>query len=67
MVEHLRLHWRDDPSMEALVRLRDELDDISGTFARRSTSPTRSSSVPRAGTSDLAPIPTSVFAPRSWH
>ena len=30
MVEHLRLHWRDDLSMEALVRLRDELDDMRG-------------------------------------
>ena len=30
MVEHLRLHWRDDLSMEALVRLRDELDDMLG-------------------------------------
>jgi hypothetical protein len=30
MVEHLRLHWRGDLSMEALVRLRDELDDMLG-------------------------------------
>jgi hypothetical protein len=30
MVEHLRLHWRDDLSIEALVRLRDELDDMLG-------------------------------------
>ena len=30
LVEHLRLHWRDDLSMEALVRLRDELDDMLG-------------------------------------
>jgi hypothetical protein len=30
MVEHLRLHWRDDLSMGALVRLRDELDDMLG-------------------------------------
>ena len=30
MVEHLRLNWRDDLSMEALVRLRDELDDMLG-------------------------------------
>jgi hypothetical protein len=30
MVEHLSLHWRDDLSMEALVRLRDELDDMLG-------------------------------------
>ena len=27
MVEHLRLRWRDDQSMEALLGLRDELDD----------------------------------------
>src|SRR5438876_11689856 len=30
MVEHLRLRWRDDLSMEALLRLRDELDDLLG-------------------------------------
>jgi len=28
MVEHLRLRWRDDLSMEALLGLRDELDDM---------------------------------------
>jgi hypothetical protein len=30
MVEHLRLRWRDDLSMEALLGLRDELDDMVG-------------------------------------
>jgi hypothetical protein len=30
MVEHLRLRWRDDLSMEALLGLRDELDDRLG-------------------------------------
>ena len=30
MVEHLRLRWRDDMSMEALLWLRDELDDMLG-------------------------------------
>src|SRR5437773_9286576 len=30
MVEHLRLRWRDDLSMEAVLRLRDELDDMLG-------------------------------------
>jgi hypothetical protein len=30
MVEHLRLRWRDDLSTEALLRLRDELDDMLG-------------------------------------
>jgi len=30
MVDYLRLHWRDDQSMEALLRLRDELDDMLG-------------------------------------
>jgi hypothetical protein len=30
MVEHLRLHWRDDLSMAALLELRDELDDMLG-------------------------------------
>jgi hypothetical protein len=30
MVEHLRLRWRDDLSMEALLGLRDELDDMLG-------------------------------------
>jgi len=28
MVDHLRLRWRDDLSMEALLGLRDELDDM---------------------------------------
>jgi hypothetical protein len=28
MVDHLRLRWRDDPSMEALLGLRKELDDM---------------------------------------
>ena len=28
MVEHLRLRWRDDLSMEALLELRGELDEI---------------------------------------
>jgi hypothetical protein len=30
MVAHLRLRWRDDLSMEALLGLRDELDDMLG-------------------------------------
>ena len=30
MAEHLRLRWRDDLSMEALLGLRDELDDMLG-------------------------------------
>jgi hypothetical protein len=30
MVEHLRLRWRGDLSMEALLGLRDELDDMLG-------------------------------------
>jgi len=30
MVEQLRLRWRDDLSMEALLGLRDELDDMLG-------------------------------------
>src|SRR5688500_4209102 len=30
MVEYLRLRWRDDLSMEALLGLRDELDDMLG-------------------------------------
>src|SRR5260370_19342643 len=30
MVEHLRLRWRDDLSMAALLGLRDELDDMLG-------------------------------------
>ena len=30
MVEHLRLRWRDDLPMEALLGLRDELDDMLG-------------------------------------
>ena len=30
MVEHLRLRWRDDLSTEALLRLRDELDNMLG-------------------------------------
>ena len=30
MVEHLRLRWRDDLTMAALLGLRDELDDMLG-------------------------------------
>lgn len=30
MVEHLRLRWRDDLSMEVLLELRAELDEILG-------------------------------------
>ena len=30
MVEHLRLRWRDNLSVEALLGLRDELDDMLG-------------------------------------
>ena len=30
MVEHLRLRWRDDLSMETLLELRVELDEILG-------------------------------------
>jgi hypothetical protein len=30
MVQHLRLRWRDDLSMEALLGLRDELDEMLG-------------------------------------
>ena len=30
MVEHLRLRWRDDLSMDALLGLRDELDEMLG-------------------------------------
>jgi len=30
MVQHLRLRWRDDLSMEALLRLRNELGDMLG-------------------------------------
>jgi hypothetical protein len=30
MVEHLRLRWRDDLSLDALLALRDELDDMLG-------------------------------------
>ena len=30
MVEHLRLRWRDGLPMEALLGLRDELDDMLG-------------------------------------
>lgn len=30
MVQHLRLHWRDDLTMDALVELCDELDDMLG-------------------------------------
>ena len=30
MVEHLRRYWRDDLSLEALLGLRDELDELLG-------------------------------------
>jgi hypothetical protein len=41
MVEHLRLRWRDDQSMDALLGLRDELDDMLGRIrsTRRIVSP----------------------------
>ena len=41
MVEHLRLRWRDDLSTEALLRLRDELDDMLGRIrsTRRISNP----------------------------
>ena len=41
MVEHLRLRWRDDQSMEALLKLRDELDDMLGRIrsTRRISNP----------------------------
>ena len=41
MVEHLRLRWRDELSTEALLRLRDELDDMLGRIrsTRRITNP----------------------------
>ena len=41
MVEHLRLRWRDDLSMEALLGLRDELDDMLGRIrsTRRISNP----------------------------
>jgi hypothetical protein len=30
LVQHLRLRWRDDLALEALLGLRDELDDMLG-------------------------------------
>ena len=30
MVQHLRVRWRDDLALEALLGLRDELDDMLG-------------------------------------
>jgi hypothetical protein len=41
MVEHLRLRWRDDLSMEALLGLCDELDDMLGRIrsTRRISNP----------------------------
>jgi hypothetical protein len=64
MVEHLRLRWRDDQSVEALLGLRDELDDILGRIRSTRRTSTRSLRVPYMGTEDQAPIPTSVFARR---
>jgi len=59
MVEHLRLRWRDDLSMEALLGLREELDDMLGRI--RSTRQDRKSALQVSrlwGTSDVAPSPT---------
>ena len=66
MVEHLRLRWRDDLSMEALLGLRDELDEMLGRIRSTRHIPNPVFKCPRAGTSHVAPIPTSVFAPQYW-
>jgi hypothetical protein len=57
---------RTNRSMEALLRLRDELDDMLGRIrsTRRIFNPVFKCSA--CGTQDVAPIPTSVFAPRYW-
>ena len=62
MVEHLRLRWRHDLSMEALLGLRDELDDMLGRIrsTRHISNPVFK--CPAWGTQDVAPIPASVFA-----
>src|SRR3954471_7904683 len=41
MVEHLRLRWRDDLPMEALLGLRDDLEDMLARIraTRHSTNP----------------------------
>jgi hypothetical protein len=49
MVEHLRLRWRDDLSMAALLGLRDELDDMLRRNRSTRTSPTRSFKCPECG------------------
>jgi hypothetical protein len=50
MVEHLRLRWRDDLSMQAVLELRDELDDMLGRIrlTRHISNPVFK--CPRAGT-----------------
>jgi hypothetical protein len=67
MVEHLRLRWRDDLSMEALLGLRDDLEDMLGRIraTRHITNPVFK--CPACGhIGRREPIPTSVFAPRYW-
>jgi hypothetical protein len=67
MAEHLHLRWRDDLSMEPLLGLRDELDDMLGRIrsTRHISSPVFK--CPACGHIGRgADIPTSVFAPRYW-
>src|SRR2546422_5456583 len=66
MVEHVRLRWRDDQSMEALLELRDELDDMLGRIrlTRHISNPVFK--CPACGHIGRGADPTSVFAPRYW-
>jgi hypothetical protein len=66
MVEHLRVRWRDDLSLEALVGLRDELDDMLGRIrsTRHITNPVFK--CPACGRIGRGANPPSAFAPRYW-
>ena len=66
MVQHLRLRWRDDLPIKDLLGLRAELDDMLGRVRSTRHIANPVFTCPCVGTSGVAPIPTSVCAPRFW-
>jgi hypothetical protein len=67
MVEHLRLRWRDDLSMEALLGLRKELDDMLASIRSTGHISNPVFKCPACGHIGRGADPTSVSAPRYWH
>jgi hypothetical protein len=65
MIERLRSQWQQDLSFEAIVKLRDELDEMFqfNEFGPSDTSALQSSNVRSAGTLARAQRRTSAFAP----